>query len=55
MPCRSSPGWPEEVREAQQARGLPMSPRLWAAPLVVRTLRQADAMGEALAARGIAD
>ncbi len=44
-----------QVREAQQARGLRASPRLWAAPLVVRVLRHADSTGEALAARGIDD
>jgi biotin transport system permease protein len=44
-----------EVREAHAARGLPPDPRTYAAPLVVRTLRQADALGEALAARGLDD
>jgi biotin transport system permease protein len=43
------------VREAHAARGLPPDPRTYAAPLVVRTLRQADALGEALAARGLDD
>jgi biotin transport system permease protein len=44
-----------EVREAHAARGLPPDPRTYAAPLVVSTLRQADALGEALAARGLDD
>lgn len=44
-----------EVREAHRARGLPMDPRTVAVPLVVRTLREADAVGEALAARGLDD
>ena len=44
-----------EVREAHRARGLPLDPRTVAVPLVVRTLREADAVGEALAARGLDD
>ena len=48
-------GLAEEVREAQLARGLGMSPRAFAVPLVVRSLRHADALGEALAARGVDD
>lgn len=44
-----------EVREAHRARGLPPDPRTYAVPLVVRTLREADAVGEALAARGLDD
>ncbi len=44
-----------EVREAHRARGLRLDPRTYGVPLVVRTLRQADAMGEALAARGLDD
>ncbi len=48
-------GLAEEVREAQRARGLGASPRAFAVPLVVRTLRHADALGEALAARGVDD
>ncbi len=45
----------EEVRDAQRARGLTASPRAFAVPLVVRSLRHADAMGDALAARGLDD
>ena len=48
-------GLAAEVREAQLARGLGMSPRAFAVPLVVRSLRHADALGEALAARGVDD
>jgi biotin transport system permease protein len=44
-----------EVRDAQRARGLAASPRAYAVPLVVRTLRHADALGEALIARGLDD
>ena len=48
-------GLAQEVREAQLARGLGASPRAFAVPLVVRSLRHADALGEALAARGVDD
>jgi biotin transport system permease protein len=44
-----------EVRDAQRARGLGASPRAYAVPLVVRSLRHADALGEALVARGLDD
>lgn len=44
-----------QVRDAQRARGLTVSPRAFAVPLLVRSLRQADALGEALAARGVDD
>ncbi|WP_040162275.1 energy-coupling factor transporter transmembrane component T family protein [Nigerium massiliense] len=43
-----------EVREAQSARGT-RSLRAFAVPLIVRALREADAMGEALVARGVDD
>lgn len=48
-------GLAEEVREAQLARGLSASPRAFAVPLIVRSLRHADALGEALVARGVED
>jgi biotin transport system permease protein len=48
-------GLAEEVREAQRARGLAASPRAFAVPLLVRSLRHADALGEALMARGLED
>jgi len=48
-------GLAEEVRDAQRARGLTASPRAFAVPLIVRSLRHADALGEALAARGYDD
>lgn len=48
-------GLAAEVREAHRARGLPLDPRTYGVPLVVRTLRHADAVGEALAARGLDD
>jgi biotin transport system permease protein len=44
-----------QVREAQLARGLAASPLAFAVPLVVRALRHADALGEALVARGVDD
>ena len=44
-----------EVRDAQRARGLTASPRAFAVPLVVRALRHADGLGEALVARGTDD
>ena len=44
-----------EIRDAQQARGLTASPRAFAVPLIVRALRHADALGEALVARGADD
>jgi biotin transport system permease protein len=42
-----------EVREAQRARDTTRSVRAFAVPFLVRTLRHADELGEALAARGI--
>ncbi len=44
-----------EIRDAQLARGLTASPRAFAVPLVVRALRHADTLGEALVARGVDD
>jgi biotin transport system permease protein len=44
-----------EVRDAQRARGIRSSPRAFAVPFVVRSLRHADALGEALVARGLDD
>jgi biotin transport system permease protein len=44
-----------EVRDAQRARGLTSSVRAFAVPLIVRALRHADQLGEALAARGVDD
>lgn len=48
-------GLAEQVREAQWARGLGASPRAFVVPLVVRSLRHADALGDALVARGLDD
>ena len=48
-------GLAEEVRDAQRARGLGASPRAFAVPLVIRALRHADTLGEALVARGVDD
>jgi biotin transport system permease protein len=44
-----------EAREAQRSRGLERSPAALVVPLVVRLLKKADALGAALAARGIDD
>jgi exodeoxyribonuclease VII large subunit len=44
-----------EVREAAKARGAERSPTAFAVPFLVRTLRHADELGEALAARGVDD
>ncbi|MFD4369765.1 energy-coupling factor transporter transmembrane component T family protein [Rhodococcus sp. NPDC058521] len=44
-----------QVSEARKARGLGNSLRAFAVPVVVSTLLTADAMGEALAARGADD
>jgi len=44
-----------EVRDAQHARGLGRDPRAFAVPLIVRSLRHADALSEALVARGADD
>lgn len=44
-----------EVLDARRARGASGSPRAFAVPVVIRTLRTADAIGEALIARGVDD
>jgi biotin transport system permease protein len=44
-----------EVRDAQHARGLSRNLRAFAVPLVVRSLRHADALSQALVARGADD
>ncbi len=46
-------GFVHAVREAQDARGVRLGLRS-ALPILVRTMRHADAVGEALAARGLA-
>lgn len=48
-------GLAAQVRDAQRARGLGGSVQAYAVPLVVRSLQHADALGEALVARGIDD
>ncbi|WP_372449002.1 energy-coupling factor transporter transmembrane component T [Qaidamihabitans albus] len=48
-------GFAEEIRDAQRARGLTTSPRAFAVPLIVRALRHADTLANALVARGLAD
>jgi biotin transport system permease protein len=45
----------EEVSQARRARGAERSVRAFAVPLVIRTVRYADRLGEALAARGVDD
>jgi biotin transport system permease protein len=44
-----------EARDARRARGLERSTRALVTPIVVRTIRHADRVGEALAARGLDD
>ncbi|OZF50047.1 cobalt ABC transporter [Rhodococcus sp. 14-2470-1b] len=44
-----------EVSEARKARGLQWSMTALATPVLVRALRTADAMGDALVARGVDD
>jgi biotin transport system permease protein len=44
-----------QVREAQLARGTSADPTAFVVPLVVRSLRHADRLAEALVARGIDD
>ncbi|HEX7538427.1 MAG TPA: energy-coupling factor transporter transmembrane protein EcfT [Dermatophilaceae bacterium] len=44
-----------EARDARRARGLERSTRALLTPIVVRTIRHADRVGEALAARGLDD
>lgn len=44
-----------EVRDAARARGLERDPRVWLTPAVLRVVGRARDLGEALAARGIAD
>ena len=44
-----------EVGQARKARGLGFSVRAMVAPAVVRALRTADALGDALIARGVDD
>lgn len=44
-----------EARDARRARGLERSPRALLVPVVVRTMRRADRLGEALVARGVDD
>jgi biotin transport system permease protein len=44
-----------QVREAQLARGAAAGPRAFVVPLVVRSLRHADRLADALVARGLDD
>lgn len=48
-------GLAAEVRDAQRARGVRMDVRTFGAPFLIRSLRHADAVSEALRARGIDD
>jgi biotin transport system permease protein len=45
----------QQAREARRARGLERSTRALVTPIVVRTIRHADRVGDALAARGVDD
>jgi biotin transport system permease protein len=44
-----------EVRDAQRARGVRADVRTFGAPFLIRSLRHADALGDALRARGVDD
>jgi biotin transport system permease protein len=44
-----------DARDARRARGLERSTRALITPVVVRTIRHADRVGDALAARGVDD
>jgi len=44
-----------QVSQARAARGAQRSVRAFAVPLLIRTVRHADRLGEALAARGVDD
>jgi len=44
-----------EARDARRARGLERSTKALVTPIVVRTIRHADRVGDALAARGVDD
>lgn len=48
-------GLATDVRDAQRARGVGTDVRAYGVPLVVRSLRYSDALGEALVARGLDD
>ena len=48
-------GLAAEVRDAQRARGLESDPRAFAVPLIIRSIRHADTVAEALVARGLED
>lgn len=48
-------GLSRTTREARIARGMQRSVRAFVTPLVIRTVRHADRVGEALAARGVDD
>jgi len=48
-------GLAEQIRDAQRARGRRASPRAFAVPLLVRALRHAQQLGDALVARGVDD
>jgi len=45
----------QEARDARRARGLERSTRALVTPVVLRTIRHADRVGDALAARGVDD
>lgn len=48
-------GLAHDVHEARMARGATRSPRALLVPLMIRAVRHADRLGEALAARGVDD
>ena len=46
-------GFAVRIREAQRARGVPISPLAFVVPLLVMTLKHADDLADALTARGL--
>lgn len=48
-------GIAQDVRDAQRARGVRFAPQAYGVALVVRSLRQGTALGDALLARGLDD
>lgn len=46
-------GFAAQIREAQRARGVPVSPLTFAVPLLIMALKHSDDLADALTARGI--
>jgi biotin transport system permease protein len=46
-------GFATQIREAQRARGVPVSPLAFVVPLLIMALKHADDLADALTARGV--